>query len=59
MGVKADESAGAASYDKEGHLRAVLGLTAVPEIPPGPTPEPPAAAVALFDKEGRLLFQAP
>ncbi|HEX7550600.1 MAG TPA: hypothetical protein VF579_08500 [Candidatus Methylomirabilis sp.] len=58
LGVKADDSAGVAFYGKNGNLRAVLALTAVPKAAESGAAEP-ASAMALFDRDGNVLHQVP
>jgi hypothetical protein len=45
--------------DKEGHLRAVLGPTSLETVKTGATEETAPGSLTLFDKEGKVIWQAP
>ncbi len=45
--------------DEHGRERAVLGATALETIATGTIEQRPASSLVLFDKDGKVLFQAP
>ena len=59
LNVSGEYGASVNLYDSDGHHRAVLGRTGTQVISTGEQRRSPESSLHLYDREGKVLFQAP